>query len=145
MAQPAPTAVDVHVDDLVAVLDAEGCRAAALVGVSFGGVVALEFAARVPDRATAVVVYEPPYGPLADAQTQDALRTVAASTELAWATGGAAAAAETFMRGVADDAWDRLPDRSRVSLEGEGAGAYVDVGLRVLPGRAGSIRVPSRS
>ena len=143
MNEPAPTAVDVHVDDLVAVLDAEGCRAAALVGVSFGGVVALELAARVPDRAMAVVAYEPPYGPLADAQTQDALRAVAAATELAWTTGGAAAAAETFMRGVADDAWDRLPDRSRTSLAGEGAGAYVDVGLRGLdPPGLGRIGAP---
>lgn len=143
MAEPVPIAVDVHVHDLVAVLDAEGCRAAALVGVSFGGVVALEFAVRVPERALAVVVYEPPYGPLADAQTQDALRAVAAATEQAWRTGGAAAAAETFMRGVADDAWDRLPDRSRASLEAEGGGAYVDVGLRGLdPSGLGRIKVP---
>ena len=143
MTEPAPTAVDVHVDDLVAVLDVEGCRAAALVGVSFGGVVGLELAARVPDRVLAVVAYEPPYGPLADVHTQNALRSVAAATEHAWQTGGAASAAETFMRGVADDAWDRLPDRSRASLAREGAGAYVDVGLRGLdPSGLSRISVP---
>ena len=143
IAEPAPISVDVHVDDLIAVMDGEGSRAAVLVGVSFGGVVALELAARVPDRALAVVVYEPPYGPLADAQTQDALRAVAAATERAWTTGGAASAAETFMRGVADDAWDRLPDRSRASLAGEGVGAYVDVGLRGLdPSGLSRIHVP---
>ena len=144
LADPTPLAVDIHVDDLVAVLDAEGCRAAALVGVSFGGVVALEFAARVPDRTLAVVAYEPPYGPVADAETQRAFAAVAAATERAWETGGAPAAAETFMRGVADEAWDRLPDRTRTFLTGEGASAYVDAGLRGLdPDGLGRISVPT--
>jgi O-succinylbenzoic acid--CoA ligase len=143
LADPAPIAIDVHVDDLVAVLDAEGCRAAALVGVSFGGVVALEFAARVGARALAVAAYEPPYGPVADALTQRAFATVAAATERAWETGGAPAAAETFMRGIADDAWDRLSDRTRAYLAAEGAGAYVDAGLRGLdPAGLGRIGVP---
>jgi Acyl-CoA synthetases (AMP-forming)/AMP-acid ligases II len=143
LAEPTPLHIDVHVDDLVAVLDAEGCRAAVLVGVSFGGVVALEFAARVPDRTLAVVAYEPPYGPLADADTQRAFATVAEATERAWATGGAPSAAETFMRGVADEAWERLSDRTRAFLASEGAGAYVDAGLRGLdPSGSGRIRVP---
>ena len=144
LADPKPLAMDIHVDDLVAVLDAVDLRAAILIGVSFGGVVALEFAARVPARALAVVAYEPPYGPLADARTQRAFATVATATERAWETGGGApSAAETFMRGVADDAWDRLPDRTRGFLAAEGAGAYVDAGLRGLdPAGLARIRVP---
>jgi pimeloyl-ACP methyl ester carboxylesterase len=145
LADPVPLGVDVHVDDLAAVLDAEGCHAAALFGVSFGGVVALESAARLPDRTLAVVAYEPPYGPLADTATRGAFATVAAATERAHATGGAPAAAETFMRGVAGEgAWDRLPGRTRVLLTGEGDGAYVDAGLRGLdPSGLGRIRVPT--
>ncbi len=144
LADPVPLDVAVHVDDLVAVLAVEGVRAAALTGISFGGNVALEFAARVPDRAVAVVAYEPPYGPLADTATRHEFETVGAATERAYGTGGAALAAEVFLRGVAGDtAWDRLPARTRDALAGEGVSAYVDAGLRGLePDRLESIRVP---
>ena len=133
LAEPAPLDIATHLDDLAAVLDAEGLRAAALVGISYGGIAALEFAAHRPDRTLAVVAYEPPYGPLADARTQTAFATVAAATERAFETGGSEAAAETFMRGVAGRrSWDRLPDRARAFLASEGGSAYVDAGLRGL-------------
>jgi pimeloyl-ACP methyl ester carboxylesterase len=133
LAHPTPIEVGTHIDDLVAILDAVGMQPAALVGVSYGGIVALEFAARRPDRVLAAVAYEPPYGPLADPATRESFATVAAATERAYETGGSAAAAETFMRGVAGRrSWDRLPDRTRAFLAGEGASAYVDAGLRGL-------------
>ena len=127
LSTPAPMDVAVHIADLVAYLGARGIDRAALVGVSFGGVLALETAARHPDRVAAVVAYEPPYGPLADAVTQAEFARVAADLVTAHAIGGAAAAAETFLRGVGGDgAWDRLPARSRALLEGEGDGALAD-------------------
>ncbi|MBA3235226.1 MAG: alpha/beta fold hydrolase [Chloroflexi bacterium] len=143
LADPAPIDAAVHVDDLAAILDAEGCAAAILVGVSFGGVVALEFAARRPDRTLAVVAYEPPYGPLADEATQLAFANVATTTERAYVTGGAPSAARAFMRGVTGPAaWDRLPERTQAFLEREGNGALVDAGLRGLdPDGLGEIRV----
>lgn len=128
--RPEPLDVGAHVDDLVEVLDAEGCPAAVIVGVSFGGVVALEFAARMPSRTIAVVAWEPPYGPLADAATQRAFVAVAAATESAHRTGGRAAAAEVFLRGVSGDAaWESLPERTRAFLAAQGDGALVDAGL----------------
>ncbi len=145
LAEPAQLDAATHVADLAAVLDAEGCPEAVLFGVSFGGVVALEFAARERDRALAVVAYEPPYGPLAATETRRAFAAFARATERAHRTGGAAAAAETFMRGlVGNDAWDRLPDRARAFLAEEGASAYADAGLRGLePVGLGRIRVPA--
>ncbi len=98
-----------------------------------------------PDRALAVVAYEPPYGPLADARTQRAFARVATTTERAFRADGAPSAAAAFMRGVAGrDAWDRLPDRARTFLEGEGTSAYVDAGLRGLdPSGLASITAPT--
>ena len=64
-------------DDLVAYLDARGIDRAAVVGVSFGGVLGLELAARHPDRVAAVVAYEPPYGPVADPATRAAFAELA--------------------------------------------------------------------
>lgn len=144
LAEPTALGVDVHMADLVAVLDAEACPTTALLGASFGGVLALEFAARNPDRSLAVVAWEPPYGPVADADTQRRLAAIAAATEQAHQTGGRALAAETFMRSVAGDAaWDRLSDRARAFLAEEGDSAFVDSGLRGLdPHGLGRIRVP---
>ena len=133
MADPSPLGIDIHVADVAAVLDAEGHRATVLVGVSFGGAVALEFAARMPERTLAVVAYEPPYGPVADMDTQRAFMVVAAATERAYRAGGAPGAAEAFMRGVAGvGTWDRLPERTRAFLASEGDGAFVDAGLAGL-------------
>ncbi len=113
LADPRPLDVEVHIEDLDAILDAEGVGSAALVGVSYGACVALEFAARRPGRTDAVVAYEPPYGPAADAATQDDFAAVADSTERAYQTAGAPAAAEAFMAGVAGpSAWTSLPDRA---------------------------------
>jgi pimeloyl-ACP methyl ester carboxylesterase len=130
VAEPAPIDVAVHVDDLVAILDAERAARAVLVGVSYGACLALEFAARRPDRVQAVIAYEPPYGPVADPATQAAFAAVAATTERAHETGGAPAAAEAFLTGVAGpDAWTVLPDRARAFLADEGGGAFADAAL----------------
>ncbi len=130
LSEPEPVDVATHVADLAAVLDVLGWSAAAMVGVSFGGVVALEAAARLPDRCLAVVVHEPPYGAVADARTRRLFRRVADDTARAYRTGGSPAAAETFLRGVGGDgAWDGLSDRGRAFLADEGAGAVVDSAL----------------
>ena len=130
LARPTPLDVDVHVRDLVAYLDARGIARAIAVGVSFGGVVALELAARHPERIQALVAWEPPYGPLADEATQARFETLAAATAEAHRRGGPAAAAETFLRAVAGDvAWDRLPERARAFLAREGDGALTDSAL----------------
>jgi o-succinylbenzoate---CoA ligase len=144
LVDPGPTDVDVHVRDAMAVLDDVGAGSAVLVGVSYGAIVALEAAARVADRVLAVVAYEPPYGAVADPPTRRAFAAVAAATERAYGTGGPMAAAEAFIRGVAGDAaWDRLPQRARASLAGEGAGALVDAALLGLdPARLARIAGP---
>jgi O-succinylbenzoic acid--CoA ligase len=130
LAGPRPLDIAVHVADLVAYLDARGIDRAALVGISFGGALAIETAAREPDRVSAVVAYEPPYGAVAGPEIRAGFRRVAAETIAAHAERGPGAAAETFLRGVAgDSAWDRLPARARTFLEGEGDGALADAGL----------------
>jgi pimeloyl-ACP methyl ester carboxylesterase len=130
LARPAALDVDVHVRDLVAYLDARGIDRAIVVGVSFGGVVALELAARHPERILALVAWEPPYGPLADSPTQARFATLAAETANAHRKGGPATSAETFLRAVAGDvAWDRLPERARAFLAREGDGALTDSAL----------------
>ena len=141
---PRPLDVAVHVADVAALLDAEGVAAAILVGHSFGGVVALEAAARLPGRVRAVVAWEPPYGPLADAPTRAAFAAVAAATERAHATGGGTAAAATFLAGVAGDgAWAALSTRARAFIAAQGDGAYADAALAGLdPDGLARITVP---
>jgi O-succinylbenzoic acid--CoA ligase len=133
LARPRAIDIGVHVSDLVAYLDARGIDRAAVVGVSFGGVVGLELAARRPGRVGAVVAYEPPYGLVADPETLAWFQRVADDTAREHGDRGPAAAAETFLRAVAGDAaWDRLTPRARGFLEGEGDGALADSGLTGL-------------
>jgi len=100
----------------------------------------------------AVVAWEPPYRPLADGGTRAQFTAVALATERAHATGGAAAAAATFLDGVAGDgAWEA--SRSAVArssrpretaptrmpaLTGLDAGglARIDVPVSILTGTA---------
>ena len=133
--QPAPRPLDVavHVADVAALLDSERVATAILVGHSFGGVVALETAARLRGRVMAVVAWEPPYGPLADAGTRAQFASVASATERAHAAGGAEAAAASFLDGVAGDgAWNALPERARAFLVSQGDGAHADAALTGL-------------
>jgi pimeloyl-ACP methyl ester carboxylesterase len=143
--EPRPLDVAVHVADVAALLDAEGIPSAILVGHSFGGVVALEAAARLRERACLVVAWEPPYGSLADAATRARFTAVATATRRAHAAGGGAAAAATFLGGVAGEgAWQALPDRARAFLAAQGDGAYADAALDGLdPDGLSRIAVPT--
>jgi O-succinylbenzoic acid--CoA ligase len=144
MREPGPLDVATHVDDLRAYLDARGIARAEVAGVSFGGVLALELAARLPDRVAAVVAYEPPYGAVAGPERRAWFERVAEATRRAHAERGPAAAAETFLRAVAGDtAWERLPDRGRAFLAGEGDGALADSAMRGLdPGGLARVACP---
>ena len=127
--RPRPLDVAVHVADLVAYLDARGIDRADLVGVSFGGVVALEIAARHPDarrrrsRPTSRRTAPSPTDAMGVAFPRSPTRV-----EAAYAPGGAPAAAETFLRAVAGDAaWERLlGPQPRRSSSAEGDGALAD-------------------
>jgi pimeloyl-ACP methyl ester carboxylesterase len=56
-AGPALTSVEAMADWLLALLDAAGVKQAALAGHSLGSIVALEAAARAPDRATRLLMF----------------------------------------------------------------------------------------
>ncbi|HUO48320.1 MAG TPA: alpha/beta hydrolase [Acidimicrobiales bacterium] len=107
-AAPAAAGLDDHVADLVAIV---GGRRAALVGHSLGGDVVLAAAVAAPGSVTAVGVYEPPLPwlewwprrPRGDAPDP------------------AAFAESFFRRMVGDDAWERLPERTRQERRAEGA------------------------
>ncbi len=145
MADPRPVPVGRHVADVIAVLDAVGLERAALVGHSFGGVVALETAARHPDRVAAVLAWEPPYLPLADAVSRRVLASVADRVGQAYAAGGSEAAARVFLGIVSGpEAWDRLHPRQRSAIARQGTGAVADVAMEGLdPDRLATIVAPT--
>ncbi len=133
MANPAPVRVARHVADVVAVLDAVGAvgtTRTALVGHSFGAVVALETAARHPDRVASVFAWEPPYLAVAAPPVRAELSRVAGDVATAFAAGGGEAAAHRFLDAVAGaGAWDRLHPRQRDSIGREGTGALADAAM----------------
>jgi lipase len=55
----APWGAEQHVDDLLAVLDAEGIERCAVVGHSFGGLLATHLAASAPQRVSVAALIDP--------------------------------------------------------------------------------------
>jgi O-succinylbenzoic acid--CoA ligase len=130
---PEPVSIARHVADILAALDAADVDRPVLFGHSFGALLALEFAARHPERAAAVVAYEPPYLAVASPALLARLGPVGEAVATAYASGGPAAAAQLFVRAVAgDDAWDRLGPPQRALLEAEGSGALADTSMSDL-------------
>jgi pimeloyl-ACP methyl ester carboxylesterase len=144
LASPRPVTIPEHAADVVALLDAEGIDAAGIVGHSFGGVVAIELAARHPARVRAVVAFEPPYVAVAPPEVQRGMQAVAASVAAAFATAGPAGAARAFIDGItAPGTFDAMPERTRAFLAAEGGGAYADAAILGLdPDALGGIVAP---
>jgi pimeloyl-ACP methyl ester carboxylesterase len=110
---------DIQVDDLASVV---GDEPAVLAGHSLGGVIALTFAARHPERVPAVVAYEAPmpWLPWWPSNTAGS----ATLTE----PGSEPDAAEHFMRRiVGDDRWEALPDRTKAQRRAEGAALVAEL------------------
>ncbi len=131
-----PFDIDGHVDDLEDVL---ADRPAVLFGHSYGGHVALALAARRPELATAVAVYETPLSWL-----DWWPRSTAGGDALA-SGGDPEAAAERFMRRlIGDDRWARLPPTTRAARRAEGRAMVEELDeLRSRPPwDAGAINVP---
>jgi O-succinylbenzoic acid--CoA ligase len=133
METPGPVSIARHIADIVDVLDGTGTERTAVFGHSFGALLALELAARHSERVTSVVAYEPPYLPLAEPRHLARLASVHRDVAAAFASGGAAAATQTFLRAVAgDEYWDRLPAPQRAVVEADGAGALADTSMSGL-------------
>jgi pimeloyl-ACP methyl ester carboxylesterase len=94
-----------HADDLAALLRALGLAPVDLVGASYGGLVALELAARHPELVHALVLVEPAaLGLLSQTPKGDSLRRAALAkldpVRAALARGDSAGAIATFVSGV---------------------------------------------
>jgi 3-oxoadipate enol-lactonase len=142
----APIDVAAHLDDLATIARREALGAAVVVGHSYGGCVALELAARRPERVAAVFAYEPPYGPLAPPPARAHMAQVAARTLSAAAGGDLAAAALAFMEGVSGAAAvDSLSPAARARIGRAGRGAVADATLLGMhPDGLRAIACPTR-
>ena len=144
-APPAgPIDVAVHVGDLAAVLAAERVGPVLVVGHSYGGCLALEFAARCPDLVAGSWVFEPPYAPVGPSAVRAVLADVARRTAAAGRRGGGGAAAEAFLSAVAGrGAVGRLSPAARQRIRLAGSAALADAALLGLePAGLERIRCP---
>ena len=139
-----PVDAPVHVNDLVAVLDAMTPGVTVLLaGHSYGGCVALELAARHPERIAGVWVFEPPYlavlpdGASGSAALGERIATIARDDGL----GPAALAFLETVNGAG--IVRRLPATVLAQFEREGRGAVADSALAgFTPDRLGDITAP---
>ncbi len=115
-AQPARWTIDGHVDDLLALVDGRPC---VLVGVSYGGDVALGAALRGEGAPVlAVAAFEPPM-PWLGAWSQRRLPPGADARPI-HGDGPSEAAERFFRRMVGDAAWERLPERTKQERRADG-------------------------
>jgi pimeloyl-ACP methyl ester carboxylesterase len=137
-----PFGVDQHVADLVGLLRG---RRAAVVGHSYGGVVALAAAQGHAGLVRSVGAYESPmaWTPWWPSDTAGGIAVAAASE------GGPEAAAERFLQRMLGDRWDDLPAATRRARQAEGPAllgemedlrlrepyAFAAVGVPVVAGR----------
>jgi O-succinylbenzoic acid--CoA ligase len=133
IAPPRPVLLADQVADAIALLDELDVAHVTVVGHSYGAVVALSLAATHPDRVDALVAYEPPMLGAVDMQDLGSgggrLADVSALVLAAHAAGGAAAAAEAFLRAIGGS-WvlDKAPAATRAAILAEGDGVLADVG-----------------
>ncbi|MBF6606123.1 MAG: alpha/beta hydrolase [Chloroflexi bacterium] len=141
---PGPIDVAVHVDDLAAILAAERVEPILAVGHSYGGCLALEFAARRPGLITGSWVYEPPYAPIGGPAVRATLADVARRTAAAGRRGGQGAAAEAFLSAVGGaGAIQGLSPAARQRIRLAGSAALADAALLGLePDGLERIRCP---
>ena len=104
--------VEQHAADAAGVIEAHALAPCAVVGSSFGGVVALELARSRPELVRGLVLCEPPLAPADDALPASAEFRV--ELERRYRELGGPAAAEFFLRTVlGDQAFERMPLRFR--------------------------------
>lgn len=92
-----PYAIEREVDDIAAIIDAAGGRAI-LYGHSSGAALALEAAARMPDKIDRVVIYDAAY--VHDEVERAAYAELAATVRTLLAEAKNARALKTFLRGI---------------------------------------------
>ena len=130
LVRPGPVPLDEQVADMLALLDAEGVARAAVVGHSFGGLLAVALAASAPDRVATVVAYEPPLVQALGAAELGELVGLGPRVAAAYASGGAPAAAEVFLRAIGSSAMlDGLPAAQRSALLARGDSVIADLGF----------------
>ena len=122
MGVPTAETLDVHVDDLIGILEG---HQSTVIGHSLGGVITLTAAARRPELFTSVGVYESPmpwleWWPNASAGSKALVDADDPSKSV-----------ETFMRMlVGDMAWEMLPMKTQEQRRAEGPALLAD--LRAL-------------
>jgi len=121
--------VELHADDLAALVRALDLAPTIVVGSSGGARVALDLIRRYPELVRGAVLSEPPVGALAPHAFPAMIAEVAPAVRQAAETDGPAAAVDAFFAALCPGLWGRIDDPIKDRYRGNAPMLFADLGM----------------
>lgn len=125
----AAETVELHGDDLAALITALGLAPTVVVGSSGGARVGLDLIRRHPHLVRGAVLSEPPVGALAPELFQSMFADVAPAVQQAAESGGPRAAVDAFFAALCPGLWERSDESRKDRYRANAPMLFVDFGM----------------
>jgi 3-oxoadipate enol-lactonase len=121
--------VELHADDLAALITMLGLAPTVVVGSSGGARIALDLIRRYPDLVRGAVLSEPPVGALAPEAFAAMIGDVAPAVRQAADTDGPAAAVDAFFTALCPGLWADIDEPAKDRYRNNAAMLFADLGM----------------
>lgn len=138
--------VELHSDDLAALVVALDLAPTTVVGSSGGARISLDLVRRYPHLVAAVVLSEPPVGALAPDAFPAMIAEVAPKVTLAAETYGPRAAVDAFFEGICPGLWAGIDESAKDRYRANSPMLFADLGMppyEITSDDVAAIRVPA--
>jgi 3-oxoadipate enol-lactonase len=142
---PASETVELHADDLAALIEALDLAPCIAVGSSGGARIVVDLLRRYPHLIGGAVVSEPPIGALAPDAFRAMITEVAPAVKQAADGGGSRAAVDAFFSLLCPGLWAALDETRKDCYRANGDRLFADLGMppyQIGPTDLAAVRVP---
>jgi pimeloyl-ACP methyl ester carboxylesterase len=141
----ATESVELHADDLAALITTLGLAPTVVVGSSGGARITLDLTRRYPDLVRGAVLSEPPVGALAPAAFEAMIGEVAPAVREAADRSGPAAAVDAFFSALCPGLWARIDEPVKDRYRTNAPMLFADLGMPgyvITPDDIANIKMP---